>query len=191
MTVKLLRPLTLGLIAAALPVLAMAAPARWVVDQGASRIGFASSYSGEGFTGSFRQWSAIILFDPAQLAQSSIKVTVNTASLFTNDADRDETLPTGEWFDVKKFPTATFTSTGIKAAGPGRYAATGNLTIKGVTKPATLNFTLKITGDKADATGTLAVNRSLFNVGLGQFKGPEAIPHNVGVTTVIKATKAK
>ncbi len=70
-----------------------------------------------------------------------------------------------------------------------QFRVAGNLTIRGVTKPATLNFTLKITGNAAEATGGLSLNRSLFGVGQGQFKGGETVPLNVNVTTVIKAKK--
>ncbi len=191
MTSRLLRPAVIAMIAVLLPAAAVAAPPRWTVDYGASRLGFASSNAGQAFTGVFRRWSADILFDPAQLAQSSIKVSVATASAFTNDSDRDSSLPTPDWFAAAKFPNATFASTAIRAAGPGRYTAAGNLTIRGVTQPATLNFTLKITGDKAEATGALTVNRGQFGVGQGQFKGGETIPLNVGVNTVIRATRAK
>ena len=176
---------------AALPALALAAPAKWTVNMGASKLAFASSYGGTAFNGSFGKWSADILFDPAQLPASSIKVSVDPASAQTGDSDRDSSLPEDEWVSVKKFPAATFVSTKITAAGPGRYAAAGNLTMRGVTRPATLNFTLKITGNTADATGNLVLNRSQFGVGQGQFKGGETVPLNVTVNTVIKATRAK
>src|SRR4051812_9433997 len=128
------RPLVLAL---ALTVLssaaAQAAPAKWAVDAAGSRLSFASRFSGDAFTGAFKRFTADIAFDPAQLPASKIVVSVDMTSVSTGDSDRDETLPTGEWFDSKKFPRATFTSTAIKAAGPGRYTATGNLNLKGVT----------------------------------------------------------
>ncbi len=188
----MIRPVALGLAAALLSVAAaQAAPAKWAVDPAGSRLGFSSNYAGTGFTGQFRRWNADIAFDPAQLPASKIVVSVDTASVFTNDSDRDESLPTDDWFAVKKFPRAVFTSNAIKAVGPGRYSATGTLNLKGVTRPATLNFGLKITGDKAEATGTLSLDRSQFGVGQGQFKGGETVPLTVNVNTTIKATRIK
>lgn len=186
------RPLVLGLGLATLSfAAAQAAPAKWAVDAGGSRLGFSSKYSGDAFTGMFRRWTADIAFDPAQLAASKIVVSVDMTSVTTNDPDRDETLPTGEWFDSKKFPRAVFTSTAIKAAGPGRYTAAGTLNLKGVTRPATLNFGLKITGDKAEANGAVTIDRSQFGVGQGQFKGGDAIPLAVNVGFTVKATRVK
>jgi polyisoprenoid-binding protein YceI len=188
----MIRTLAMGLAVAALSTAAaQAAPAKWAVDAAGSRLSFASKYSGDAFTGSFRRWTADIAFDPAQLPASKIVVSVDMSSVTTGDADRDETLPTGEWFDTKKFPRATFTSTAIKAAGPGRYTATGTLNMKGVTRPATLNFGLKITGDKAESIGQLTLDRSQFGVGQGQFKGGETIPLAVTVNTAIRATRIK
>jgi polyisoprenoid-binding protein YceI len=188
----MIRSLALGLSLAALSFAsAQAAPAKWAVDAAGSRLGFSSKYSGDAFTGMFRRWNADIAFDPAQLPASKIVVTVDMASVTTNDPDRDETLPTGEWFDTKKFPRAVFTSTAIKAAGPGKYTAAGTLNLKGVTRPATLNFALKITGDKADANGTVTIDRGQFGVGQGQFKGGDAVPLAVGVGFNVKATKVK
>lgn len=186
------RPLALGLGIAALSfAAAQAAPAKWAVDAAGSRLSFASKYAGDAFTGQFRRFTADIAFDPAQLPASKIVVAVDMSSVATGDSDRDETLPTGEWFDTKKFPRATFTSTAIKAAGPGRYTATGNLNIKGVTRPATLNFGLKITGDKAESIGQLTLDRSQFGVGQGQFKAGDTVPLAVTVNTAIKATRVK
>lgn len=186
------RSLALGMALALLSsAAALAAPAKWAVDPAGSRLSFASRFSGEAFTGSFRRWTADIAFDPAQLPASKIVVSVDMSSVTTGDSDRDETLPTGEWFDTRKFPRAVFTSTAIRAAGPGRYTAVGTLNMKGVTRPATLNFGLKITGDKAESIGQLTLDRSQFGVGQGQFRGSDAIPHSVIVNTAVRATRIK
>jgi polyisoprenoid-binding protein YceI len=188
----MIRALAVGLALATLSTAAVqAAPAKWAVDAAGSRLSFASKYAGDAFTGSFRRFTADIAFDPAQLPASKIVVSVDMSSVTTGDSDRDETLPTGEWFDTRKFPRATFTSTAIRAAGPGRYTATGNLTIKGVTRPATLAFGLKITGDKAESIGQLTLDRSQFGVGQGQFRGGDAIPLAVTINTAIRATRIK
>ena len=69
----MIRPLALGLALAVLSTAAVqAAPAKWAVDAAGSRLSFASKYSGDAFTGSFRRFTADIAFDPAQLPASKI-----------------------------------------------------------------------------------------------------------------------
>lgn len=186
------RILAAGALAAALPAFAFAAPAKWKVDYGASKLTFVSGNSGKPVNGGFSKWTADIAFDPAQLAQSTIKVSVDIASVATNDGDANDAIKEDDWFAAKKFTTGTFTSTAIKAAGPGKYTATGNLTLRGVTKPATLNFSLNIAGDTATGSGNLVLARTAFGIGQGDyFKDGSTVPVNVTVNTTIKATKVK
>ena len=165
--------------------------ATWTVDKAASKLGFESSFNGTKFEGSFKTWDAQIAFDPKNLAGSKVTVTVNTASALSGDETRDETIPTEDWFSVVKFPRATFVSTGFKDLGGGKYQATGNLTLKGVTKPTTLNFTLAITGDTAKMTGSASVMRNAFNVGEGQFASAETVPFAVTIPVTLPAKRAK
>jgi polyisoprenoid-binding protein YceI len=175
----------------ALPTAALAAPApAWTVDKTASAVRFTSSMGGEGFSGAFRRWDAQIRFDPANLAGSSVTASIDTTSAATGNSDRDQALPTDDFFAAAKFPRATFTANGFKAVGPGRYQAVGQLTLRGVTKPLTLPFTLVITGAQAKMTASLALNRLAFGVGQGQWSKPDAIPNPVTVTIAIAAKRA-
>jgi polyisoprenoid-binding protein YceI len=190
-----MRSLILGALAAAnlalvaLP--AFAAPvASWAVDKGTSRLGFTGAMNGQAFNGGFGRWDAQIAFDPANLAASHVTATIDMASAKTGDQTRDEALPTDDWFAIKAFPKATFTSSKITAAGPGRYVAQGNLTIRNVTRPVSLPFTLAITGDTAKMSGALPLDRSVFGVGQGQFKGGDTVALKVQVNVAITAKKA-
>lgn len=168
---------------------AAAAPA-WTVDKANSRIRFKSSFAGMGFEGGFSRWDARINFDPKNLAGSRAVVTIDLASANSGDADRDQTLPTAEWFDVKKTPQATFTSTSFRDLGGGRYQAAGNLTLKGVTRPVSFPFTLAIQGTTARMTGQATINRSQFKVGQGQFSGSDTVPYEVVVPITLVAKRA-
>jgi polyisoprenoid-binding protein YceI len=163
--------------------------AKWAVAPG-STLGFASSFSGTAFQGSFKRWTADIAFDPKNLAASKASVTVDMTSAATGDASRDESLPTDDWLASGKFKTATFVTTSIKDLGGGKYQAPANLTIRGVTKPVVLNFTVAITGDQAKMNGTAVINRSQFGVGQGQFAGADTVPYNVTVNVNITAKRA-
>jgi polyisoprenoid-binding protein YceI len=168
---------------------AAAAPPAWTVNKGASRINFVSAFEGAGFVGQFDRWNAQIAFDPKDLAGSKAVVTVETGSAKTGDADRDESLPSGSWFASSKFPTATFTSTSFKSVGGDNYQVSGNLSLKGVSRPVVLPFTLKVTGKQAVADGVVNLDRGQFSVGDGQFKGGDSVPLNVQVKIHVVATR--
>jgi polyisoprenoid-binding protein YceI len=188
-----LRPLlfaaALALTAAPVAAQAPAAPA-WTVDKGASRLGFRAAMSGTAFDGRFGRWDARINFDPANLGASKVVATIDLASATTGDGARDEALPSSDWFDVKRHPRATFTSRTITAAGPGRYVATGDLTLRGVTRPVSLPFSLTIAGAQAKMSGSTTLDRTAFGVGQGQFKGTETVPAKVTVNVSIVARRA-
>ncbi len=166
---------------------AAARSSAWVVDKAASRLGFKSSFGGESFEGAFRAWDASIQFDPKALAGGKVVVSVQPGSVASGDETRDEALPGGDWFNVAKFPRATFTSTGFKPLGPGRYQVDGTLTLRGVTKPISMPVAITVTSTQARATGSVVLNRSQFGVGQGQFKSAESIPFNVLVSFTVVA----
>ncbi|HEX6860596.1 MAG TPA: YceI family protein [Caulobacteraceae bacterium] len=168
---------------------AWAAPPVWTVDKAASTVAFASTFDGQPVSGGFRRWDAQIRFDPKDLANSSARVSIDTGSAVTGDADRDAALPDAPFFWAAKYPTATFVTQSFKALGGDRYAAVGDLTIKGVTRPLTLPFTLVITGDTAKMNAVADLNRLAFGVGTGEWKATDLIPANVKVTIAVTATK--
>ncbi|NAV96712.1 YceI family protein, partial [Salmonella sp. hn-h2] len=86
----------------------------------------------------------------------------------TGDSDRDSALPGPDFFDVAKFPTAHFVTTGFRDVG-GKVIADGQLTLRGVTKPVSLTVDFKPQGSGAtlDVSGNL--KRLDFNVGGGQY----------------------
>ena len=169
---------------AAAPITAAAAPPAWVVDKTVSSVRFTSSMAGESFSGAFRRWDADIRFDPANLAASSVVATFDVASAGTGNADRDQALPTAT------FLKASFVAHGFSAAGPGRYVANGILTIRGVSKPLALPFTLAITGSQAKMTATTAINRLAFGVGQDEWKATTTIPAAVAISIALTARRA-
>jgi polyisoprenoid-binding protein YceI len=123
----------------------------------------------------FAQGTGTLEFDAMDPAKSSIRVTIPIASLNTGVPDLDERLKSEDFFELAKYPTATFVSTRVeKGMDMNRFRVTGNLTIRTVTRPVTLDVTLLKIGKNArtevatigfDARGTL--KRSDF--GLGAF----------------------
>ncbi len=95
--------------------------------------------------GRFNEVSGTFLLDDADPGKSSLAFEIKTASLDTNSADRDKHLKSPDFFNVKQFPTSSFKSTSVKAAGTNKFEVTGELTMLGVSKPVT--FTLTKTGE--------------------------------------------
>lgn len=89
--------------------------------------------------GEFDKVSGTVDFDSSNPGASSIEATIDVASISTRETDRDNHLKSPDFFDVAKFPAITFKSTKVTPAGNGEYKIAGNLTIRGVTKPVTLD----------------------------------------------------
>jgi polyisoprenoid-binding protein YceI len=98
--------------------------------------------------GSFNDYSgSAVVADGA----ATITIEINAASIDTRSADRDGHLQSGDFFDVATFPKITFTSTSVKDSGSENISVTGDLTIKDVTKPITIEF--EYTGTAKDPFG--------------------------------------
>ena len=112
--------------------------AKWTVDQSHSTIGFAVKHMMVSkVKGQFNSYSADIeAEDLSDLTAAKISFRIDTASINTNLEDRDSHLKSAEFFDVENYPTITFNSTNIIKNGD-EYEVTGDLTIKGITKPVT------------------------------------------------------
>lgn len=170
---------------------AAASPGGWAVDKDASKLSFTATQTGASFEGEFETFSADIVFDPADLANASIFVTVDTASAETGDRQRDTALPGSDWFKAKEFPSATFVSNDVVETGEGAYEARGKLTIRDVTRDLVLPFTLAIDGGKAHAEGGVTLVRTDYGVGQGEFATGQWVGLDVVVSFVIEATKGE
>ncbi|MCI4591639.1 YceI family protein [Sphingobium sp. BYY-5] len=141
-------------------------PPAWTVQPG-GRIGFSVGNDGETISGSFSKWTAQIVMDPDHPASADIKVTIDIASASVGDAYKDGMLPGDEFFGAAAHPTATFVAKGAESTGPSRYRASGTLTVKGVSKPQTIRFTLSGKDATRRVSGSATVTRSAFGVGNG------------------------
>jgi len=119
----------------------------WQIDPSHSAIGFSVRHMVVSKTrGRFTRWSGQIRFDPKNPAASSVEVTIDPASIDTADAQRDAHLRSPDFFDVEKYPAASFRSTTIEDRGGDRYRISGDLTVHGVTKPVVLEATYEGSG---------------------------------------------
>ena len=133
------------------------------------------AYDHMGFTnnmGVITQPTGTLTRDKANLSASKVSITLPIANLTTGIPALNEHLAKPEFFDAAKFPTATFVSTGVKTDGATGADITGNLTIKGITKPVTLDAEFYGAGanpmNKKENVGFIAtttIKRSDFGMG--------------------------
>jgi polyisoprenoid-binding protein YceI len=89
--------------------------------------------------GTFEKVSGTLDFDPAEPEKASVEVTIDAASITTRVADRDTHLRSPDFLDVANYPTLTFKSTKVELTGGDTAKITGDLTIRGVTRPVVIN----------------------------------------------------
>ncbi len=113
---------------------------RWVFDPFHTQVEFAAKHLGMmTVRGHFASVSATGNINPDKPETSSVEITMQAASIRTHNERRDNDLRSSNLLEVDKYPTITFKSTKIEAAGQDRFTMTGNLTIKGNTRPVTLS----------------------------------------------------
>ncbi len=113
---------------------------RWVFDPYHTQVEFAAKHLGMmTVRGNFLDLTATGFIDPDHPEASSVDITIQTASIRTHNPQRDNDLRSSNFLEADKYPTITFKSTKIEAAGQDRYTVTGDLTIKGTTRPVTLS----------------------------------------------------
>src|SRR2546427_326500 len=111
----------------------------WKFDPFHTQVEFSAKHLGMmTVRGHFAEVTATGEIHPEQPERSSVEATINTASIRTHNEQRDNDLRSSNFLEVDKYPTITFKSTGIEPAGPDRYTLTGDLTIKGNTRPVSL-----------------------------------------------------
>jgi polyisoprenoid-binding protein YceI len=112
----------------------------WQLDPFHTQVEFSAKHLGMmTVRGNFAEVSATGDIHPETPERSTVEVTINTASIRTHNEQRDNDLRSSNFLEVEKYPTITFKSTRIEPAGEDRYRMTGDLTIKGNTRPVTLD----------------------------------------------------
>ena len=127
----------------------------YTIDTSHSRLGFVARHAMvTKVRGQFGGFEGTARIDESNPSASKVDLTIQVASVDTGSADRDGHLKSGDFFDAETYPTITFSSTEVKRDGSD-WAVTGDLTIKDVTKPVTIEF--EHTGSARDPFGNLRV----------------------------------
>lgn len=165
---------------------------RWQQAGTQNVLTFHFSQAGAATSGAFGQFTTA-LTTGADGAPTALEVKVDVASLDTKDKDRDGILRGADLFDVKRFPSATFTSTQIRKTATDRYEASGQLTIRDVTKNVALPFSLtRLPGAGAPAlqlAGEIQVLRIDYGVGQGEWKATDTVGNPVKIRYSVKLSQ--
>ena len=114
--------------------------ATWKFDPYHTQVEFSAKHLGMmTVRGHFADVTATGEIHPEDLVRSKVEATINTASIRTHNEQRDKDLRSSNFLEIDKYPTMHFKSTRIEPAGKDHYKLTGDLTIKGVTRPVTLD----------------------------------------------------
>jgi len=165
-----------------------AAFAQAAVVPAQSQITFAIKEMGVPVEGKFGKWTADIAFDPKKPEAGKVAFTIATSSASFGSAETDAEVPKATWFNVAKFPSATFASTAIKAKGGGKYDVSGKLSVKGTTKDIVVPIALAQAGAATTATGTFTIKRNDFKIGEGEWTDTSQLADEVAVRFKIVLT---
>jgi len=128
----------------------------YAIDHTHSRIGFAARHAMvTKVRGSFNDFEGTGYFDAENPAGSHLQLVIQAASIDTRNADRDGHLKSNDFFDMENYPEITFASTAVEQVDGANYRVTGDLTIKGVAKPVTVDF--EYTGSAIDPYGNTRI----------------------------------
>lgn len=176
---------------------ALAAPVTYVIDPNHTDV--IAQWSHFGFSNPsahFGKADGTLVYDADDVSASSVNVTLPLSGLNSFVEKFDTHLRSADFFEADKYPDATFKSTLVKAAGEGRLQVTGDLTIKGITRPVVLDVTLNQAGEhpmaKRQTIGfdaTASVLRSEF--GLGKFAPAVSDEVELRITTEAMVPKAE
>jgi polyisoprenoid-binding protein YceI len=158
-------------------------------DASSGKLEFSATQADAKFSGAFKRFHVKLDFDPATPAQGRLDVTVEAASIDTQDGERDEILRGPDFFAATKYPQAEYHATRFERAGPG-WRADGELTIRGVKKPVPVSFTLVPAGGATVMKGTASLKRLEFGLGRGEWASTEWVGDAVDVRFELKLSPA-
>lgn len=149
------------------------------VDTSKSKVTATSTQMNVPVDGTFKKFTAQLIFDPARPMAGSAQLIIDTASYDLGDESYNQQARGKDWFDTAQFPNATFVSSAIAPVGGTQFKVSGRLTIKGKSENVTVPVTVTEQGATQTFDGTLPIKRSHFNIGLGEWKDTSVVADEV------------
>jgi len=170
---------------------------KWDIDKAHSNIYFDVRHTYATVRGQFEDYAGSVQFDANNMEMGKIRLEVRTKSINTGIPNRDNHLRADEFFAVKKYPTMTFESIGVKRQEGNQYLVEGNLTVKGKTEKVTVPFTyfgsrenpLKQGQMVAGFEARFSINRLDYGVGPGKYVQMGTIGNQVDILVTLEVVR--
>ncbi|MBL8445321.1 MAG: YceI family protein [Zoogloeaceae bacterium] len=160
------------------------------IDPEVSRIDFGFKQMGVGMDGRFDRFAVQLQFDPEKPESARAVLELEVDSVDTGSVEGNEEVKGKLWFDSANHPLARFESKEVKSLGDGRFELSGDLAIKGRTKPVVALVRYLPDGTRAQLEGSFAMKRSDFGVGEGEWADYGLVANEIEVRFKIQALAA-
>lgn len=152
-----------------------------------SELRFISKQMNVPVSGKFSQFAVQLNFDPEKLEAAQVTVEIQMNSIDVGGEEANEIVKGKGWFQVATFPTAQFVTQKIKALAQDRFEAEGLLTLKDISHPVVIPFTLKRNDKIGTFSGSLKIKRLDFDLGNGVWADTEVVANEVEISFKINA----
>jgi polyisoprenoid-binding protein YceI len=149
---------------------------------GQGRLSFTATQMDVPLGGEFHKFVADVHFDPAAPAKAKVDIEVDLDSVDTGSSDGDKLLKGPGFFDVARFPRASFVATDVTSSAPGKYVARGRLTLKGRSAPLNVPFATRSDSVGTWIQGALPISRLAYGVGDGEWSDTGTLSDEVRVS---------
>jgi polyisoprenoid-binding protein YceI len=149
------------------------------IDASKSSIRFVTTQMNVPVEGQFKRFDATVAFDPAKPEATKAEFEVDLGSIDLGNAEGETEAKRKVWLDIQGFPRAKFVAQSVKQTAPGKFTATGPLTIKGTSQPVTAPFTLNDAGSVRTVEGQFTMKRLAFRIGEGPWSDTDTVADDV------------
>lgn len=151
------------------------------VNRTASQISFTYKQLGQRVYGTFGDFEGTLSFDTQKPESGHALLKIQLASIDAGSPDANDELQRASWFDTATYPVGVYESTAVKALGDNRFNISGNLTIKGTTRPVAVNVVLKELDGIGVFDGELILKRGDFRIGEGEWAGNSVVSDDINI----------
>ena len=149
------------------------------IDRAKSSIRFVTKQMNVPVEGQFTRFDATVAFDPARPEATKAEFEVDLGSIDLGNAENETEAKRKVWLNIEGFPKAKFVAESVKQTAPGKFTATGPLTIKGTSQPVTAPFTLDDAGSARKVEGQFTMKRLAFKIGEGAWSDTDTVADEV------------
>lgn len=151
------------------------------VNRTASQISFTFQQFGQRVYGTFSDFEGTLTFDTQKPETAHALLKIQLASIDAGSQDTNTQLQQPAWFDTAAYPVGVYESNGATALGDNRYKITGNLTIKGITRPVDIDVVLKEQSGIGVFDGAFILKRGDFKIGEGEWAGNSVVSDDINI----------